>query len=165
MEGVVLENKVLTHFDENNQPQMVDVSNKETTHRVARASGLIRLTTEAFNIIHEGKENKKGDVLAVARIAAIQAAKQTQFLIPLCHQINLSSVNIDFSKNIEDQEIKVIATVKTNAETGVEMEALTAVMTGLLTIYDMLKAINKGFLITDVKLEQKDGGKSGLWEL
>ncbi len=151
------ENK-LTHFDENGNANMVDVSKKDSTLRVAMATGIIECNDIAYKSIKEGT-NKKGDVLKVAEIAGIMSAKKTSDLIPLCHNINLTGAKITF----ELAENKVIATavVKTKGVTGVEMEALTAVSVALLTIYDMCKAVDKEMVIKDVCLVEKSGGKSG----
>ena len=139
---------------------MVDVSDKEITHRIATACGKIIVGQEIIESIKENT-NKKGDVLAVARVAGIMAAKRTSELIPLCHLLMLTKCTIDFTFNEEDKYIEAICTVKTDGKTGVEMEALTGVQIALLTIYDMCKAINKKMIITDVHLLAKSGGKSG----
>ncbi len=149
----------LTHFNDQNRAKMVDVTNKQVTHRVAIATGEIRMHPETLTRIHEG-QIKKGDVLAVAQVAGIMAAKQTSSLIPMCHLIPLTGVDIHFEDNQQDT-ITVEAKVKTKHVTGVEIEALLAVQTTLLTIYDMCKAIDRGMLMTNVHLVEKDGGKSG----
>lgn len=142
----------LTHLDDAGKASMVDISDKTPCLREATAAGSIRLSTETAQLIRENGL-KKGDVLAVARIAAIQAAKQTQHLIPLCHQIPLSKVAVDFE--VQEQEVHITATVKTTAATGVEMEALTAVSIAALTLYDMCKAVDKSMHITDIRLLSK----------
>ena len=155
---------LLTHFDDQGKAHMVDVSAKPSTHRIAIASGKIEMRTETLALITSGTA-KKGDVLGVARIAAIQAAKKTSDLIPLCHPLALTRVAVEFeiSESCEDAPARVtcIATVETVGPTGVEMEALTAVQVGLLTIYDMCKAVDRGMTITDVRVREKHGGKSG----
>lgn len=152
-----------THFDKDGNAIMVDVSHKDETLREAIAVGSIKMNEECFNKVREGSM-KKGDVLGIARVAGIMGAKRTSELIPLCHILNLSKVEIDFS--LDESECKIIAscTVKTVGKTGVEMEALTGVNICLLTIYDMCKAVDKSMEITDVKLMKKTGGKSGVWE-
>lgn len=149
----------LTHFNDQNRAKMVDVTDKAVTHRVALATGQITMHPDTLNRIHEG-QIKKGDVLAVAQVAGIMAAKQTSSLIPMCHLIPLTGVDIHFTDNDTDT-ITVTAKVKTKHVTGVEIEALLAVQTTLLTIYDMCKAIDRGMLINQVHLVEKDGGKSG----
>lgn len=149
----------LTHFNDQNRAKMVDVTEKAVTHRVALATGQITMQPETLDRIHEG-QIKKGDVLAVAQVAGIMAAKQTSNLIPMCHLIPLTGVDIHFDDNGTDT-ITVTAQVKTKHVTGVEIEALLAVQTTLLTIYDMCKAIDRGMLISNVHLVEKDGGKSG----
>jgi len=150
----------LTHLDENNKPKMVDVSDKEDTTRIAVASGTIEVTQEAFDAV-VSNATKKGPVLQTAVIAAIQGAKQTSNLIPMCHPLMLSSIKTDIEELPELPGFKLTLRVKLKGQTGVEMEALTGVSLGLLTIYDMLKAIDKGMVIRDVQLEEKSGGKSG----
>jgi len=150
----------LTHLDENDRPKMVDVSQKANTERVATASGIITVTQEAYNAVITNSA-KKGPVLQTAVIAAIQGAKKTSDLIPMCHPLMLTSVKIDLQELPELPGFKLYATAKLVGKTGVEMEALTAVSIGLLTIYDMLKAIDKGMVIGPVQLEEKSGGKSG----
>ena len=154
------ETSVLTHFDAQGQAHMVDVSGKTATHRVALAQGRIVMNAATLNLILTGTA-KKGDVLGVARIAGIMAAKKTSDLIPLCHPLALTRVALEFE--IEQANATVIcrATVETIGPTGVEMEALTAVQVALLTIYDMCKAVDRGMHITDVKVLEKHGGKSG----
>lgn len=150
----------LTHLDADGAARMVDVGGKPVTHRVAVASGRIRMSEEALEAIREGLV-KKGDVLATARIAGIMAAKKTGELIPLCHPLGLDSVSVDF--DFEDGAIRATARAATSAKTGIEMEAITATSIALLTIYDMAKAINKAMVIEDIRLIAKDGGKSGKW--
>lgn len=150
----------LTHLDENNRPKMVDVSEKENTTRVAIASGIITMNNEAYkNII--SNENKKGPVIQTAVIAAIMGTKKTPELIPMCHPLLLSGINCDVEELPELPGFKLTVTTKLAGKTGVEMEALTGVSIGLLTIYDMVKAIDKGMIISEVKLEHKSGGKTG----
>jgi len=150
----------LTHLDENDRPKMVDVSNKDNTTRVATASGIITVTKEAFEAVITNSA-KKGPVLQTAVIAAISGAKKTSDLIPMCHPLMLTSVKIDVQELPDLPGFKLTATAKLVGKTGVEMEALTAVSVGLLTIYDMLKAIDKGMVIGPIQLEEKSGGKSG----
>lgn len=150
----------LTHLDEDGAAHMVDVSAKATTAREAIASGRIDMSAEAADAIAQGLV-KKGDVLAVARVAGIMAAKRTADLIPLCHPIALSAVTVDF--DLDDSGVTATATARTAGQTGVEMEALTAASVALLTIYDMAKALDKSMVIGGVRLESKTGGKSGDW--
>jgi len=150
----------LTHLDKDGSAHMVDVSAKAVTAREAIATGRIAMSEEAAAAIAQGLV-KKGDVLAVARVAGIMAAKRTAELIPLCHPIPLSSVSIAF--DLDDSSVTVTATAKTAGQTGVEMEALTAASVALLTVYDMAKALDKGMVISDVRLLAKTGGKSGNW--
>ena len=150
----------LTHFDEQGQAHMVDVAAKAETHRVAVASGVIRMRPETLRLIASGSA-KKGDVLGVARIAAIQAAKRTSELIPLCHPLPITRIAVDFELDEAATCVRCTAQVETLGRTGVEMEALTAVQIGLLTIYDMCKAVDRGMVIGDVRVRQKRGGKSG----
>ena len=152
----------LTHFDAQGQAHMVDVSAKPATTRVAVAQGRIVMKPETLALIANGQAGK-GDVLGVARIAAIQGAKRTSDLIPLCHPLALSKVAVEFELENEPPSVTCRATVHTVGPTGVEMEALTAVQIGLLTIYDMCKAADKGMVMTDVGLLEKQGGKSGHW--
>lgn len=156
------ENAALTHFDDQGQAHMVDVGAKAQTKRVAVASGVIRMQQATFDAIAAGTA-AKGDVIGVARLAAIMAAKRTSDLIPLCHPIALTSVSVNFILSHSDANVTCIAEAETVGQTGVEMEALTAVQIGLLTIYDMCKAIDRGMVITDVRLVEKRGGKSGDW--
>lgn len=152
----------LTHFDAGGQAHMVDVGAKNDTHRIAVAAGTIRMKPETLAIIQSGTA-KKGDVLGVARIAAIMAAKRTSDLIPLCHPLAITRVAVDFSSDLTQVSVTCTAQVETFGKTGVEMEALTAVQVGLLTIYDMCKAVDRGMVITDVRLQEKHGGKSGYY--
>ena len=150
----------LTHLDENNQPKMVDVSNKENTTRIAIASGLISMSQKAFNNIISNN-NKKGPVIQTAVISAIMGTKKTSELIPMCHPVLLSGINCDVNQLDELPGFKLTVTTKLSGQTGVEMEALTGVTIGLLTIYDMVKAIDKNMIINNVQLEYKSGGNSG----
>ena len=150
----------LTHFDAQGQAHMVDVADKASTRRRATADGWIEMLPATRELIESGHA-QKGDVLGVARIAAIQAAKKTSDLIPLCHPLALTRVALDLTPIQDPPQVQVSATVETVGPTGVEMEALTAVQVALLTIYDMLKAVDRGMTITDVKLLEKHGGKSG----
>jgi cyclic pyranopterin phosphate synthase len=152
----------LTHFDSSGQAHMVDVGSKAETHRVAIASGKISMLPSTLALIIEGN-SKKGDVLGIARIAAIQASKKTADLIPLCHPIALTRVAVEFE--IIDAESSIVCTVTTETygKTGVEMEALSAVSVGLLTIYDMCKAVDRGMTLGNIALMEKHGGKSGDW--
>ena len=150
----------LTHLDEKNRPKMVDVGDKSETMRIAVASGIIEVTPEAFKAVVTNSA-KKGPVLQTAVIAAIQGAKQTSTLIPMCHPLMLTSIKTDIEELPEIPAFKLTVTAKLIGRTGVEMEALTGVSVGLLTIYDMLKARDKGMIIRTVQLESKDGGKNG----
>ena len=150
----------LTHFDDSGAAHMVDVSDKDVTHRVAVAEGRITMAAETLALITEGRA-KKGDVLGVARLAGIMAAKKTHDLIPLCHSLALSKVSVDLTPDAAANAVDIRATVKTTGQTGVEMEALTAVNVAALTVYDMVKAVDRSMTITDVRLTLKDGGKSG----
>jgi len=152
----------LTHFDSSGQAHMVDVGGKPVTHRVAVASGRIAMQPATFDLV-AGGTSKKGDVLGVARIAAIQAAKRTSELIPLCHPLALTKIGVDFTLDAAAHAVECRAEVHTSGQTGVEMEALTAVQIGLLTIYDMCKAVDRGMEIGGVRLLEKRGGKSGRW--
>ena len=149
-----------SHFDEDGNAVMVDVSGKEITQRRALAEGKIRVSREVFEAI-AGRKVKKGDVLTVAQVAGIMGTKRTAELIPMCHLLNLTNSEVRFEMNPEELEIKAFCQVKTEGKTGVEMEALTGVSTALLTIYDMCKAMDRGMRITDIHLMEKDGGKSG----
>ncbi|MGH8806862.1 MAG: cyclic pyranopterin monophosphate synthase MoaC [Noviherbaspirillum sp.] len=152
----------LTHFDASGQAHMVDVGAKNETHRIAVATGTIRMKPETLAIIQSGNA-KKGDVLGIARIAGIMGAKRTSDLIPLCHPLALTRVTVDFTIDAEQSNISCTARVETYGKTGVEMEALTAVQVGLLTVYDMCKAVDRGMVIADVRVLEKHGGKSGDW--
>ncbi len=150
----------LTHFDAQGQAHMVDVADKAHTKRIGVAHGVIRMLPATFALVQSGTA-KKGDVLGIARIAGIQAAKKTSDLIPLCHPLALTRVVVEFALQEDAHSIACTATVETVGQTGVEMEALTAVQVALLTIYDMCKAVDRGMTITDVRLLEKHGGKSG----
>jgi len=150
----------LTHFDERGAARMVDVGGKPESQRTATASGFIRMLPATLEIVASGTA-KKGDVLGVARIAAIQAAKKTSELVPLCHPVALTSVSVEFTLDREGSRVECRATVECTARTGVEMEALTAVQVGLLTIYDMCKAVDRGMTMESIRLVEKHGGKSG----
>jgi cyclic pyranopterin phosphate synthase len=152
----------LTHFDNSGQAHMVDVGDKLQTKRRAVASGIISMLPSTLKLILQG-DAKKGDVLGIARIAAIQASKKTADLIPLCHPIALTKVSITFEVNEKTTAITCTATTETIGQTGVEMEALTAVNIGLLTIYDMCKAVDRGMVMSEIKLLEKQGGESGDW--
>lgn len=150
----------LTHFDESGRAHMVNVGAKEITARRAVASGFIRMQPETVALVREGRA-AKGDVLAVAQVAGIMAAKKTSDLIPMCHPLMLTKVKIAFA--IEDDGIGIEVTVETRGQTGVEMEALTAVSGAALTIYDMVKAVDRGMTIESIQLQEKEGGQSGHW--
>lgn len=154
----------LTHFNQAGEAHMVDIADKDQTHRIGIAEGWISMHPETFALVEKGNA-KKGDVLAVARIAAIMGSKKTPDLIPLCHPIALTHVNVDFELYPEESKVRCVATCETKGRTGVEMEALTAVQVGLLTIYDMLKAVDRGMCMTDIRLLEKHGGKSADWVL
>jgi cyclic pyranopterin phosphate synthase len=151
----------LTHFDESGRARMVDVGEKEITHRVAIASGRVVMQPETVAIIREGRA-KKGDVLGVAQVAAIMGAKRTHELIPMCHPLLLTRIGVEFA--LEERAVAITARVETRGQTGVEMEALTAVSAAALTIYDMVKAVDRGMTIEVIQLEHKEGGRSGVWE-
>ena len=153
----------LTHFDGNGNAQMVDISDKQNSFRTAKAACSIQMSLETLKIIADGN-SKKGDVLNVARIAGIQGAKKTSELIPLCHPIGLTKINLDLTLNDKIPGIEILSTVKTTGPTGVEMEALTAASISALTVYDMVKSLDKSIIIKDLRLIFKDGGKSGLYE-
>jgi cyclic pyranopterin phosphate synthase len=153
----------LTHFNQAGEAHMVDVGAKTTTDRVALAEGLITMQPQTLELIMAG-EHKKGDVLGIARIAGIMAAKKTSDLIPLCHPIMLTHISVDLTPLPEQQAVHCQTTVKTSGQTGVEMEALFAVQMALLTIYDMCKAIDRGMTLENIRLIKKAGGKSGTWE-
>ena len=152
----------LTHFDAQGQAHMVDVGAKAETHRVARATGMIRMQPATLALIAEGTA-KKGDVLGVARIAAIQAAKRTSELVPLCHPLPITRVAVELALDEAGSAVRCTAQVETFGRTGVEMEALTAVQVGLLTVYDMVKAADRGMVMEGIRVLEKHGGKSGDW--
>ena len=154
----------LTHINENGDAEMVDVSEKDITAREAKASSRILMKPETLELIISGS-HKKGDVLSVAKIAGIQAAKKCSELIPLCHPLMLSKVSVELKPNIEDSSVDIIAIAKLNGKTGVEMEALTAESIAALTVYDMCKAVDRFMTIDHVQLLEKKGGKSGHWTL
>jgi cyclic pyranopterin phosphate synthase len=153
----------LTHIDDSGAARMVDVSDKETTRRTAVARGRVVMEPATLALIESG-EAKKGDVLATARIAGIMAAKRTHELIPLCHPLALAQVVVDLELDRDTSSVEVTATVRLSARTGVEMEALTAVSVACLTIYDMVKAVDRGMKVTDIRLTHKSGGKSGTFD-
>jgi len=162
--------KKLTHIDEKGRPKMVDVGSKPLTERMAVARGSVYMKKATFKLIQKGKM-AKGDVLNVAKLAGIMAAKRTSEIIPLCHPLNITSVDIDFrlvgDSTLRDEKksrIEIESRVKTTGQTGVEMEALTAVSAAALTIYDMCKAVDKGIVISDIMLIEKRGGKSGIFK-
>lgn len=152
----------LTHFNPAGEAHMVDVGDKPETQRIAIAEGYISMQAETFQLIQQGG-HKKGDVLGIARLAGIMAAKKTADLVPLCHPLQLSSVKVDFKSNEDTHQVHCQASVKTTGPTGVEMEALTAVQIALLTIYDMCKAVDRGMSMSGIQLVEKSGGKSGTW--
>ena len=154
----------LTHFDASGQAHMVNVGDKPNTHRIAVATGTISMMPATFEMVEAGS-HKKGDVLGIARIAGIQASKKTSDLIPLCHPLALSHVSINFQTNKASSSINCEVRAETTGPTGVEMEALTAVQVTLLTIYDMCKAVDRGMVMSDIKLLEKSGGKSGEWKM
>lgn len=154
--------KQLTHLDEDGRARMVDVGHKDETKRTAVARGSVRMEPETLQLIIEG-QIKKGDVLTVAELAGVMAAKRTSELIPLCHPLMLSQVQVSCKPNIDDSCVEIEATVRLTGKTGVEMEALTAVTIAGLTIYDMAKAVDKTMTLTDVRLVRKEGGKSGVF--
>lgn len=152
----------LTHFNAEGEAHMVDVGDKVVTRREAMAEGVIRMRPETLAMIQAGT-HKKGDVLGIARVASIMAAKKTAELIPLCHPLAIQAIEVAFTPNTEDASVRCRVTVRTEGQTGVEMEALTAVQIGLLTIYDMCKAVDRGMVMGDIGLTAKSGGKSGNW--
>jgi cyclic pyranopterin phosphate synthase len=152
----------LTHLDDKGEARMVDVSDKAATHRTARAEGFVAMAPATLALVEEGGA-RKGDVLAAARIAGIMAAKKTHELIPLCHPLAITKASVAFEPSREPPGIRVTAEVKVSGQTGVEMEALTAVAVACLTLYDMLKAADKGMLIGDIRLLEKTGGRSGTY--
>lgn len=153
----------LTHLDSKGNAKMVDVGEKQSTHRVATASGRVRMDSETLALIAAGG-HKKGDVVAIARIAAIQAAKSCSQLIPLCHPLMLTSIDVELELDAQQDSVLISATCKVNGQTGVEMEALTAVSVAALTIYDMCKAVDKNMVIESICLDEKLGGKSGHYQ-
>jgi cyclic pyranopterin phosphate synthase len=153
----------LTHFDAKGDAHMVDVSDKAVTARIATAAGWVKMAPETFDIISEGRA-KKGDVLGVARLAGIMGAKKTPDLIPLCHPLPITKVAVELTLDPDLPGVQIEATVKTTGQTGVEMEALTAVSTAALTVYDMIKAVDKAMEIGGIRVILKDGGKSGRYE-
>jgi len=153
----------LTHFDDSGQAHMVDVSDKAVTHRIATAAGCVKMLAQTLEMVKEGSA-KKGDVLGVARLAGIMATKRTADLIPLCHPLPITKVSVDLTVDETLPGIRIAATVKTTGQTGVEMEALTAASVAGLTVYDMLKAVDKGMEIGGIHVTLKDGGKSGRYE-
>jgi cyclic pyranopterin phosphate synthase len=152
--------KDLSHMDEQGRPKMVDVSGKPETERIAIAKGLVKMQAATFKRIKQGQV-EKGDVLAVAQLAGISAAKQTSHLIPLCHPIPIDEVKIDFELDEKNSAVEITAAVKSTGRTGVEMEALTATAIAALTIYDMVKSIDRGARLESIRLVKKSGGKSG----
>ncbi len=154
----------LTHFDSSGQAHMVDIGTKSATLRKAIASGFISMNEHTLELIEKG-EHKKGDVLGIARIAGIMATKRTADLIPLCHPLALTHVSVEFNIEAKKNRVMCRVTTLTNGQTGVEMEALTGVQVALLTIYDMCKAVDRGMVMSDVRLVHKSGGKSGEWNL
>ena len=154
----------LTHFNEQGEAHMVDVGEKNQTHRVAVCEGTITMQPETLEKILQG-DHKKGDVLGIARVAGIMASKKTSDLIPLCHPLMLTHVDIEFTPNTDNSSIYCTCQVETRGQTGVEMEALTAIQVALLTIYDMCKAVDRGMTMTNIRLIEKKGGKSGHWQL
>ena len=153
----------LTHFDSQGRAHMVDVSDKEITSRVAVAEGWVRMLPETLTLVQQGSA-KKGDVLGVARLAGIMGAKKTADLIPLCHPLPITKVAVELEADPALPGVRIAATVKTTGQTGVEMEALTAVSTAALTVYDMLKAVDRGMEMGGIRVILKDGGKSGRFE-
>jgi cyclic pyranopterin phosphate synthase len=152
----------LTHLDDQGAAHMVDVTDKQSTQRIAVAQAMVTMLPETLALIEQGG-HKKGDVFAVARIAGIQAAKRCSDLIPLCHPLMLSSVDVQFESDRDNSTVTIFATCKLSGQTGVEMEALTAASIAALTLYDMCKAVDKGMVISQLQLLEKQGGKSGSW--
>jgi cyclic pyranopterin monophosphate synthase len=159
-EQTIAEESALTHFDDAGRARMVDVGAKDETERIAVASGRVAMRPETVALLREGRA-AKGDVLAVAQVAAVMGAKRTPDLIPMCHPLLLTKIGVAFE--VRDADVEIRATVATRGRTGVEMEALTAVAAAALTIYDMLKAVDRGMTIEAIQLERKEGGRSGLW--
>jgi len=158
-----MSDNTLTHFDDAGRARMVDVGDKAETHRIAIASGRVRMQPETLRTILEGRASK-GDVLGVAQVAAIMAAKKTWELVPMCHPIALTAINVALTPDEETSCVRIESRVETRGKTGVEMEALTAASIAALTIYDMVKAIDRGMIIEDIRLEHKSGGKSSDWD-
>lgn len=156
------EEAVFTHFDDHGNARMVDVGGKQDTERVAEASGTVTMSGEAYELVKKGNM-AKGDVLGVARVAGVMAAKKVDALIPLCHPLLINKASIDFTFHDEENVIEIMATVGISGKTGVEMEALMAVSVAALTIYDMCKAVDKSMVISDICLLKKTGGKSGIF--
>ena len=152
-----------THFNDQGRAKMVDVGEKPVSRRTAAAAGRVLVNDHTFSLIKSGGM-KKGDVLTVAQIAGVMGAKRAPDLIPMCHPILMDGINLELSLEEERKSVEIRATVSCDGRTGVEMEALTAVQTGLLTIYDMLKAIDRGMVMTDIRLLEKSGGRSGTWQ-
>ena len=153
----------LTHFNASGRARMVDVGGKEATHRIAVAGGTVRMEPATLALIREGRATK-GDVLAVAQVAAVMAAKQTHQIIPMCHPLLLTAIDCAFDFGADDRSIEITARVETRGQTGVEMEALTAVSAAALTIYDMVKAVDRAMTLDDIRLLYKSGGKSGTFD-
>jgi len=153
----------LSHFDETGAAHMVDVSDKAITQRIATAKGRISMAPKTLAMVMQGTA-KKGDVLGVARLAGIMGAKKTSNLIPLCHPLPITKVSLDLQPNAAENCVEIEATIKTTGQTGIEMEALTAVSIAGLTVYDMVKAVDKSMVISDIRVVLKDGGKTGLYE-
>ena len=153
----------LTHFDAAGRAQMVDVGAKEVTHRIAVASGRVRMRPETLRLIQDGRA-AKGDVLGVAQVAAIMGAKQTADLVPMCHPLSLTKVGVELTPDEAMSCVQIRARVETRGQTGVEMEALTAVSVAALTVYDMVKAVDRSMVIEAIQLEEKHGGASGDWQ-
>lgn len=152
---------MLSHLDHKGNAQIVDISNKNVSNRIAVAYGKIYISEEIINQIHK-KNNKKGDIFTVAKVAGIMASKKTSEIIPLCHSLNLENIQIEFNLDKKNKFIEVFSTVKCAEKTGVEMEALTSVSVALLTIYDMCKAVDKKMIISDIQLKKKEGGKTDI---
>ncbi|MFT5221697.1 MAG: cyclic pyranopterin phosphate synthase [Planctomycetota bacterium] len=153
----------LTHFNQSGEAHMVDVGSKESSARRAVARGRIQMLPETLELIAQGS-HKKGDVLGIARIAGVMATKRTADLVPLCHPLSLTHVSVEFELNLETSSVECTVAAETHGQTGVEMEALTGVQVSLLTIYDMCKAIDRGMVMSEIKLLEKSGGKSGHWQ-
>lgn len=156
-------NMQLSHLNSQGEANMVDVTGKAVTQRVAMAEGFVSMRPQTFEMIHNG-EHKKGDVFSVARIAGIQGAKQCANLIPLCHPLMLTKVSVEFEPIEQEHQVRVVSTCKLSGQTGVEMEALTAVSVACLTLFDMCKAVDPDMVISGIKVLSKSGGKTGVWE-